>query len=213
MRRPRWALAVPPDPTTVATPTVGAVTAQDEFGVLLKEHIGPGLRERGWKGSGLSWMRPHPTHWVLVGWQKSTSSNAATVAFTGDLKVIAKDAWDAENVPAGRAPTRPSSATSWGVGWEKRLGEVMPDSSGDRWWSVRAGDGLAVIAQEVMEALDAFGLPAIEQQLASAAEQPRQCRHNVGGRNWFEPCRRVADIEVRSEDRVLFRCAGHAEAS
>ena len=181
--------------------------------MLMKDSIGPGLRGRGWKGSGLNWVRPHPTHWVLVGWQKSTSSNAATVAVTGNLKVIAKDAWDAENVPAGRVPPRPSSATSWGVGWEKRLGEVMPDSSGDRWWSVRAGDDLAVIAREVMEALDAFGLPAIEQQLASAAEQPRQCWRNVGGRNWFDPCRRVAGIEVRSEDRVLFRCAEHAEVS
>lgn len=188
------------------------MTALDEFKVLMKDHLGPSLRERGWKGSGVNWVRPHPTHWVLVGWQKSTSSDAAAVKFTGNLKVIAKDAWDAENVPPGRVPPRPSTATSWGVGWEKRLGEVIPDSGGDRWWSVLSGDDLAVIAREVTEALDAFGLPAVEQQLASAAEQPRQCWHNVGGRNWFESCGRPAEVEIRSGDRVFFRCSEHAEA-
>jgi hypothetical protein len=144
------------------------VTAQDEFRVLVRDHLGPSLRARGWKGSGANWLRPHPTHWVLIGWQRSSWSDAAALRFTGNLKVIAKDAWDAEGVPAGRVPARPSTSTYWWVGWEERLGEFVPDSGGDRWWSVRPGDDLAAIAREVIGALDAHGLPAIEQQLEHA---------------------------------------------
>lgn len=136
--------------------------------MLVRDHLGPSLRARGWKGSGASWVRPHPTLWVLIGWQRSTSSDAAAVRFTGNLEVIGKDAWDAEGVPAGRAPARPPTSTYCGVGRDERLGGVVPDSGGDVWWSVRPGDDLAAIAREVIGALDAHGLPAIEQQLEHA---------------------------------------------
>jgi hypothetical protein len=144
------------------------VTAQDEFRVLMRDHLGPSLRARGWQGSGANWVRPHPTHWVLIGWQRSSWSDAAAVRFTGNLTVIAKDAWAAEDVPAGRVPARPPTSTYCGVGWHERLGGVVPDSGGDVWWSVRPGDDLAATAREVIGTLDAHGLPAIEQQLEHA---------------------------------------------
>lgn len=189
------------------------MTALEEFKVLLKEHLGPSLRELGWKGSGASWVRPHPTHWVLLGWQKSRDSSAASVEFTCNLKVISKDVWDAENIPHGRRPERPSTATTWFVGWEERLGSLIPGSGGDRWWFVRPGDDLAGIAREAMSAVTAYGLPAVDRQLAAAALESRRCWHNVGGRNWFEPCRRPAEIELRLGDRMMFRCREHAEAA
>ncbi len=169
------------------------------------------LRERRWKGSGANWLRPHPTHWILLGWQKSGSSDAASVSFTGNLKVIAKDVWDAENLPRGRVPERPSSATSWGVGWERRLGELIPGSGGDRWWLVRPGDELRGIAREVIGALSRYGLPAVEHELAVAEELPRTCWHNTGGHNWFQPCGRPGDVEVEFGDRVTYRCPEHAD--
>lgn len=189
------------------------MTALEEFTVLVKEHLGPSLRGLGWKGSGASWVRPHPTHWVLLGWQKSRDSNRASVEFTCNLLAIAKDVWDAENIPRGRRPDRPSTATSWFVGWEERLGNLIPGSGGDRWWFVRPGDDLAGIAREVMGAVTTYGLPAVDRELVRAAEQPRLCWHNVGGHNWFEPCRRPAEIELKLEDRATFRCREHAEAA
>lgn len=187
------------------------MSALDEFASLMKEHIAPRLRQSGWTGSGPSWVRPHPTQWVLLGWQKDKSSNVASVSFTANLKVISKDAWDAENVPPGRAPAKPPASTSWHLGWEQRLGGLIPGSGGDRWWFVRPGDDLPGIAAEVLGALSTCGVPAIERMLVAAGNATHTCWHNVGGHNGFEACGRPAEAEVHRRDRVLFRCAQHAE--
>lgn len=190
---------------------VPTVTAQDEFKTLLKNHIGPRLRDLGWRGSGANWLRPHRIHWVLLGWQKSRDSTAASVEFTGNLSVIAKDAWDAENVPHGRRPERPSPTTSWMVGWERRIGQLIPGTAGDRWWFVRPGDDLEGIAREVVGAMTTYGIPAIDRVLSEAEGQPHLCWYNVGGHNWFESCNRPADCVQRLPDRDIYRCAEHAQ--
>ena len=187
------------------------MTALDQFASLMKEHVGPRLRSWGWTGSGANWIRPHPTQWVLLGWQKDRYSDVASVSFTANLAVISKDAWDAENVPAGRRPARPTASTSWQLGWEQRLGELIPGSGGDRWWFVRPGDDLTGIAAEALGSLNTYALPAIERTLVAAENAPRTCWHNVGGHNWFEPCGCPANAEVHRRNRVLFRCAQHAE--
>lgn len=187
------------------------VSALDEFASLMKEHVGPRLRAWGWSGSGANWVRPHPAQWVLLGWQKDKYSNSASVSFTANLKVISKEAWDAENVPRGRVPAKPPASTTWHLGWEERLGGLTPGSGGDRWWYVRPGDDLPVIAAEVLGALSTYGLPAIERVLIAAESAPPTCWHNVGGHNWFEACGRPADVPVHRRDRVLFRCAEHAD--
>lgn len=186
------------------------MTALEEFASLIKDHVGPRLREWGWIGSGANWVRPDPTQWVLLGWQKDRYSDAAAVSFTANLKVISKDAWDAENIPRGRRPAKPSASTTWGLGWEQRLGSVIPGTVGDLWWVVRPGEDLAPIAGEVLRALETHGLPAIESALAAAESMPRLCWHNVGRHNWFEACGRPADVEVRRRDRVTVRCEAHA---
>lgn len=187
------------------------MTALEEFASLIKDHVGPRLREWGWIGSGANWVRPDPTQWVLLGWQKDRYSDAAAVSFTANLKVISKDAWDAENIPRGRRPSKPSASTRWGIGWEERLGSVIPGTAGDRWWSVRPGEELAPIAEEVLRALETHGVPAIGSALAAAESAPRTCWHNVGGHNWFAACGRPAEAEVRLRDRVTFRCPAHAD--
>lgn len=187
------------------------VTAQDEFRSLVKDHLGPRLRELGWRGSAAAWVRPHLTHWVLLGWQKGRYSTAASVDFTAHLAVMSKDAWDAENIPAGRRPRTPASGTlGWGVGWQASIGMLVPGTAGDRSWHVRPGDELAAIAGEVMRDVVTHGLPAVERELAAAAERPPVCWANVGGRNWFEACGRPAVVEHRSADRRRLRCTEHA---
>jgi hypothetical protein len=63
-----------------------------------------------------------------------------------------------------------------------------------------------------MSAVTAYGIPAIDRVLAEAAAQPRRCWHNVGGRNWFEPCQRPADQVIHLGERELYRCSEHAQA-
>lgn len=186
------------------------MTAQDDFKVLVREHLGPALRQQRWKGTSAHWTRPHPTHWVLLNWQRTRHSNAEKVSFTANVKVLSKDAWDAENVPAGRRPDAPSASFGWPVGWEHRIGHLMPGSQGDHWWSLRPGDDLHLLADDVLSALWTHALPAMEQELAAAVAQPRLCWHNVGGRNWFQACGRPADVSVQLRDRLYHRCPEHA---
>jgi hypothetical protein len=61
------------------------------------------------------------------------------------------------------------------VGWEARLGMLIPGSGGDRWCHVRPGDDLAATAREVVRALVTFGVPAGEHELHEAEKQPREC--------------------------------------
>ncbi|WP_250447987.1 DUF4304 domain-containing protein [Actinotalea sp. C106] len=189
------------------------MTALDDARALMRDHLAPSLRAQGWRGSAGSWLRTHPTQWVTLGWQKDKYSDPASVLFTGNLAVISKDVWDAENVPRGRRAAKPAASTSWGLGWEQRLGALIPGTDGDRWWVVHPGCDLTVVASEVLEALSRYGLPALERALAEAEARPRLCWHNVGGRSWFEPCERPADVEVLAPGRTTFRCAEHADAA
>ena len=149
----------------------------------------------------------------ITRWAKHSS--AEQVAFTIDLLVVSKDEWDAENVPAGRRAARPTPAVSHPVGWGSRLhmvagqhGGAVPDH-----WIVRPGSDLPALTSEVLAALTTYGLPEIEHRLAVIEAEPRLCWHNAGGRNWFEPCQRPAGVAIRTRDRVIYRCAEHAEAA
>lgn len=189
------------------------MSALEAFRVLMKDHLGPRLRHLGWQGSGANWHRPHPALWVVLGWQKDRYSTAASVSFTANLAVIAKDVWEAENIPPGRRPAKPTASTHWSLGWEERLGMLIPGAGGERWWFVRPGDDLAGIAEELLEDLSIYGLPAVDQAVAAAERRPHECWYNVGGRNWFEACRRPAEVELRARDRVTYRCAVHAAST
>jgi Domain of unknown function (DUF4304) len=62
----------------------------------------------GFKGSGQSFTLPSKTHWVLLGFQKSMTSNAKAVRFTVNLTAASKQAWSrtARSLLPGGAPRR-----------------------------------------------------------------------------------------------------------
>lgn len=158
------------------------MSAQEEYAALLREHLAPRLRQRQFTGSGAAWTLPSDTHWLRIGWQKSRRSTKESVEFTCNLKVISKGLWDVENTPRGRIEDIPSPNTHYGVGWEQRLGALVPGSRGDKWWAVRPGEDRSELADSVIATLDEYGLPAMHARLAAELAERPDCEHNVGSR-------------------------------
>lgn len=67
-------------------------TAQQVFSEMLRSVVAPGLRERGFRGSGQSFWLPDDRMWAQVGFQKSVSSTKDAVRFTVNLGVTDKAA-------------------------------------------------------------------------------------------------------------------------
>lgn len=155
-------------------------TAQDLFKRLLRDVVALELRRQGVKGSGSVYVLPDAAFWAQIGFQKSTSSTSDVVKFTINLKVTDKEywdgqrrdhspmkdtpppgrdrtTWDAERLQRSAYPARPS-ANTFGDGQIERLGQLIPGSQPDHWWSLTVADGEGVV-EDALQALLARGLP------------------------------------------------------
>jgi hypothetical protein len=138
-------------------------TAQEEFRAMVRRWVGPGLRELGFKGSGQAFWLPSDDFFVVLGFQKSLSSDAARVRFTVNVSVISKAAWENERRERTYLPEKPSANTYYGVPWQKRIGELVPWLAGDPWWSLDAGQGGEDTAAEIVGVIRESVLPAIRE--------------------------------------------------
>jgi hypothetical protein len=136
-------------------------TAQDIFNDMMKGEIGPALRGMGFKGSGQSFTHPSTDHWILLGFQKSTSSNRDAVRFTVNVSVGEKAAWEDARKAQSWLPERPNANVLSGPVWSQRIGLLMPELE-DHWWTV-SDDPLTAerAAAEVLGAIRDYAWPAI----------------------------------------------------
>ncbi|HEX2073088.1 MAG TPA: DUF4304 domain-containing protein [Geodermatophilus sp.] len=134
-------------------------TAQDQYKRMLRQEIGPALRDLGMKGSSGNFVLPDPDQYLLVGFQGSRSNTAEADRFTVNLAVISKSAWK-----QGWRPWwgKPSATVQGPVGTYMRLGELMPQHD-DVWWELTPGTDTATLAAEVVQAVQQFGLPRLLQ--------------------------------------------------
>jgi hypothetical protein len=140
-------------------------TAQETYGELLKKRVAPALRELGFKGSGQNYRLPSDDYWALLGFQKSTSSDASRVRFTANVLVVSRADWDAVREERPRLPERPTATTFWGTFvWQKRIGELLPGGE-DLWWEVAAGVGASELADAVIWAVQDYVLPAMRRRM------------------------------------------------
>jgi hypothetical protein len=106
-------------------------TALDIFRLMMREEIAPGIRRMGFKGSGQSFISPSETHWVLLGFQKSTTSNANAVRFTVNVTAASKRAWTQARSEHSYLGERPSANISYGdFAWQRRIGQLIPREAG-----------------------------------------------------------------------------------
>jgi hypothetical protein len=140
-------------------------TAQETYGEMLKTLIAPGLRAIGFRGSGQNYRLPSDDYWAMLGFQKSTSSDASHVRFTGNVLVVSKSGWDAVRAERPHLPERPTATTYWGTFvWQKRIGALLPGGE-DLWWEIEAGGDAAGLADAVIWAVQDYVVPAIQRQM------------------------------------------------
>jgi uncharacterized protein DUF4304 len=149
------------------------LTAQKAFEVMLRDQIAPALRDLGLKGSGQEFSLPSSTHWALLGFQRDKWSNRASVRFTVNVVVVARDVWDKASAAHAWMGARPHSrASGYTVSdselpgyWYERIGLLMPRHD-DYWWEVGRSTDTRRLATEVVTAIGTHVLPAMRQHMA-----------------------------------------------
>jgi hypothetical protein len=114
------------------------------------------LKPRGFKRRGANFHRPAEDVVHLISLQSSRSGTRDSARVTVNLAVWCKILDD-----TGAAPS------VWTAHWRKRIGHLMPANT-DLWWSLPSDRALDEAATEIVGALEAYGLPALD-CLASAA--------------------------------------------
>jgi len=134
---------------------------------MLRDEIAPALRQRGFKGSGTAYVLPDDTHWLQLGFQSSKWNTTAEAAFTVNLAVAEKVAWDRFALQSGlKGRPNPNATYSRDMRvW--RLGSLAFGE--DRWWRVldvpaQAGG----VAEQVLDAIDRVGLPWLRSKGSAA---------------------------------------------
>ncbi len=161
-------------------------TAQDAFKRLLRDVVAPALRNQGLRGSGAVYVLPNRFYWAQVGFQKSTSSSKDAVKFTINLKVtdkeqwnqerrdhsplkdrpppgVSQEDWDAQRLERSAYPARPSVGT-FGDGRSERIGDLMPGTNRDQWWTLTAQNAEDVMHDALRSLLD-HGLPWLRREI------------------------------------------------
>lgn len=144
------------------------VTAQSLYDALVKEHLSPGLRALGFKGSSGRYALAGVPPFALLGLQKSSYSDAAEVQFTANLMVVSEDAWQASRSQRPHYPKRPSPGTLYGDSVpQARIGSLTP-SGEDKWWRVTSPELLSEVARDFLNDVEAYGVPWMRSQLGAA---------------------------------------------
>ena len=135
-------------------------TAQEAYANLVKRHLSPAFRDRGWKGSGGRYQFPSDTHWIQAGLQSSSWNDRDHVRFTMNLGIVSRAGW-AEMVTAGRAShDAPNANVHFGAPADgARLGGLASDTSRDEWFEVTPKTDLVELAKKVMDDFDRFAQP------------------------------------------------------
>jgi hypothetical protein len=148
------------------------MTAQQAFARMLKEEIAPALRRLGFRGSGQRFELRSETHWAVIGFQKFTWSDQDNVEFTLNLTVVGRDQWARAREERPHLPAKPSGNVFANVGWEGRVADVIPDSSGDVTWAVSEATPAEAVAAEVVGVITDYVLPAFRKHIRDV--EPRR---------------------------------------
>ena len=125
--------------------------ARDSFREMLRDHVGPALRQEGFTGSGANWRRRNDSgDWGVVNFQKSAYGSAHSVDFYINLSLVVEPerqffAW-LNNRPVSKMPGGSDDV------WSIRL-DPPPRRGRDRFDKWQFGDGTdsGLIGEEVID--------------------------------------------------------------
>lgn len=115
------------------------------------------LKLRGFKKRGAIFHKQIGDVVHLISLQSSQSSTGDCARVTVNLAVSCKILED-----SGISPS------VWTAHWRERLGHEMP-AKADVWWTISTDEGLASATSEIMIAMEAYGLPALDNLPSSAS--------------------------------------------
>jgi hypothetical protein len=133
---------------------------QESYKAMVKNLLSPELRAMGFKGSGGRYSLPSEECWALLGFQKSTYSDAVKLQFTVNLAVVTRSDWAALRASEPFHPEKPSAQLGTSkAGHNVRIGQLYSDEPGDWWWSMRSDADSAEVASSVLDGIREYGLP------------------------------------------------------
>jgi hypothetical protein len=149
----------------------GVTTAPELYRAMLRDDVGPALRDIGLKGSGSSYQVGDDRVWTLLQFQSSIHNSVAEVRFTVNLAVIGKaqwvraQEWWLEQWPGAKPlPPVPSARFHYpgeaSFAWRRRIGHIMP-ANDDAWWVIDSEASVDQAADLVVAAVRDHGMPAL----------------------------------------------------
>lgn len=131
------------------------VTAQEAFDALIREHIAPALKARGFRRTRSTFHRPVGANWEVVNVQRSQFSDAGHIKLTVNVAVGIDrlrdgvlDWADGKRPPDHKCHLR------------ARLGQLVTGQ--DVWWDLRPDTDLGELGESLLEAIEHHGLPWLE---------------------------------------------------
>ena len=132
---------------------------------MIRDQVGPRLRELGLKGGGRNWEYPSDSHWVLLGFQGSQYNSSKTGRYTINLTVCSRHTWSEACAQRSYLPSKPKANVGYGTFcWRRRIGQLMPEPQ-DKWWEISADGSSHEVASEMLDAIEHLGLPSCLEQL------------------------------------------------
>jgi hypothetical protein len=109
---------------------------------------------------------PSERFWALIGFQKSTASNAAALKFTINLQVVPRDAWSKASEEHPWRGAKPSANVVAGIpgSWWQRIGGLLASGS-DHWWWTEPDRPSEAVAEEVVAAIRDHALPEMKRRM------------------------------------------------
>jgi hypothetical protein len=134
-------------------------TAQEQYRVLVRDHVSPKIRSLGLKGSSGKYSLPVPAPgWALVAMEKWRYSSRAEVRFRIKLFTVSQAAWSAS--PYGQEGKTPSGIVGGGYyGVDTHSACLSHQVVAESWWTMTPITDIAALGQEIGEAMEAHGLP------------------------------------------------------
>jgi hypothetical protein len=134
-------------------------SAQDAYRALVKDHLTPALKARGFKGTAGRYELPAVSHWSLAELQKSQFSDTNHVSFTANLLVVRRDHWQQTTKRVSIFSLVPTPGHVRDVTEQARLGMLASPDGIDDWYGLSEHTNVDTLAKAFLADLDGFGIP------------------------------------------------------
>lgn len=129
----------------------------DNFSTLL-DNVKNHLKAKGWTKSGQTFYLPNGDNWGIINFQKSKSSSKSEVIFTVNIGTSSATVRPYRNQNLKKKPEVEEGE------FNERIGFYLNERK-DHWWTLREGDNVNALSDEIIRILDEIAVPEIEKYI------------------------------------------------